>query len=162
MADVAYDLFTSATSGGSNAYEIMIWMANYNAGPISYTYSSSGAPTPIATVTIASRTWSLYYGSNGSNLVYSFLPPANTTITSFSADLKLFLQVRSPFSQLDSISECILTVPYVPVPHHVPRPLVVAIPHNRSSWYRANVRHERYSHHVCFHLLLRQGNALVN
>lgn len=90
VADVAYDFFTSATSGGSAAYEVMVWLANYNAGPISYTYSSSGAPTPIATVSIASRTWSLYYGSNGSNLVYSFLPPSGTTVTSFSADMKLF------------------------------------------------------------------------
>ena len=35
----------------------MIWLANYNAGPISYTYGSDGKPTPIATVNVASRTW---------------------------------------------------------------------------------------------------------
>jgi len=91
VGDVAYDLFTSATSGGSNAYEIMIWLANYNAGPISYKYGSDGKPTPIATVSLASRTWNLYYGSNGANLVYSFLPPSGTTITNFNADLKVFL-----------------------------------------------------------------------
>ena len=35
----------------------MIWLANYNAGPISYTYGSDGKPIPIATVNVASRTW---------------------------------------------------------------------------------------------------------
>lgn len=75
----------------------MIWLANYNAGPISYNYSSSGAPIPIGTVTIGARTWSVYYGSDGTNLVYSFLPPANTVIASFSADLKLYLTVRKNF-----------------------------------------------------------------
>ncbi|KAF8313632.1 concanavalin A-like lectin/glucanase [Clavulina sp. PMI_390] len=90
VADIAYDLFTSSSSGGSAAYEIMIWLANYNAGPISYTYSSSGAPTPVASsISIAGHTWNLYYGSNGSNLVYSFLPTSGT-ITSFSGDIKLF------------------------------------------------------------------------
>ena len=44
VADVAYDLFTSNTAGGSNVNEIMIWLANYNDGPISYTYDSSGQP----------------------------------------------------------------------------------------------------------------------
>lgn len=34
-ADVAYDVFTSATAGGSEAYEMMVWLANINAGPIS-------------------------------------------------------------------------------------------------------------------------------
>ncbi|EIN10056.1 glycoside hydrolase family 12 protein [Punctularia strigosozonata HHB-11173 SS5] len=91
VADVAYDLFTSATSGGSNAYEIMIWLANYNSGPISYTYSSSGSAVAIKTgVSLAGYTWSLYYGSNGSNYVYSFLP--SSTITSFSGDVNLFLK----------------------------------------------------------------------
>lgn len=27
VADVAYDIFTSSTAGGSNEYEIMIWLA---------------------------------------------------------------------------------------------------------------------------------------
>jgi hypothetical protein len=58
VADVAYDLFTSATSGGANAYEIMIWLANYNAGPISYSYGSNGQPTPVASgVSLAGHTW---------------------------------------------------------------------------------------------------------
>ncbi|EIW75755.1 hypothetical protein CONPUDRAFT_159157 [Coniophora puteana RWD-64-598 SS2] len=92
VADVAYDTFTSATSGGSAAYEIMVWMANYNAGPISATYGSDGSPTPIASdITIGSYTWNLYSGSNGSNAVYSFLPTSGD-ITSFSGDLYAFFQ----------------------------------------------------------------------
>jgi xyloglucan-specific endo-beta-1,4-glucanase len=94
VANIAYDLFTSATSGGSNAYEIMIWLANYNAGPISYTWGSDGKPVPVkSNVSLAGRTWNLYYGSNGANLVYSFLPTSGT-VTSFSGDLNLFLKVR--------------------------------------------------------------------
>jgi hypothetical protein len=57
VADVAYDLFTSSSPGGSNEYEIMIFLANFNAGPISYTYSFDGEPTDIATVTLAGQQW---------------------------------------------------------------------------------------------------------
>ncbi|PSR73116.1 hypothetical protein PHLCEN_2v11018 [Hermanssonia centrifuga] len=91
VADVAYDLFTSNTAGGSNVNEIMIWLANINAGPISATYSSSGQPVPVASnLSIAGHTWNLYSGSNGANNVFSFLPTSGT-ITSFSGDLKAFL-----------------------------------------------------------------------
>ncbi|KAF7976451.1 hypothetical protein HWV62_6695 [Athelia sp. TMB] len=105
VADVAYDLFTSATSGGSNAYEIMIWLANYNAGPISYTYGSNGQPTPVAAnITIGGYTWNLYYGSNGSNYVYSFLPTSGVH-TAFSADLKAFFTAGTePTSSTSSIT----------------------------------------------------------
>ena len=34
VADVAYDLFTSDAPGGKEKYEMMIWLANINAGPI--------------------------------------------------------------------------------------------------------------------------------
>lgn len=91
VADIAYDLFTSSTSGGSNEYEIMIWLDNINAGPISYTYGSDGSATPIvSSVTIAGYTWDLYYGSNGSNYVYSFLTSDESAIKSFSGDLMDF------------------------------------------------------------------------
>lgn len=83
VADVAYDLWLAPTSGGTNAYEIMIWLAAYGgAGPISSTGSS------IATVTIGSNSYKLYYGLNGSTKVYSFV--ATSTITSYSGDLKAF------------------------------------------------------------------------
>ncbi|KAJ3871971.1 glycoside hydrolase family 12 protein [Lentinula edodes] len=92
VADVAYDIFTSATSGGSAANEIMIWLANYNAGPISSSYNADGQPNPIASdISIAGYSWNLYSGSNGANAVWSFLPSTSgTTITSFSGDINLF------------------------------------------------------------------------
>ncbi|KIK57430.1 glycoside hydrolase family 12 protein [Collybiopsis luxurians FD-317 M1] len=93
VADVAYDLFTSNSAGGSATNEIMIWLANYNAGPISSSYNSAGQPNPIATgISLAGHTWNLYSGSNGANAVWSFLPSTSgTTITSFSGDIKTFL-----------------------------------------------------------------------
>ncbi|KIP09316.1 glycoside hydrolase family 12 protein [Phlebiopsis gigantea 11061_1 CR5-6] len=91
VADVAYDLFTSKTAGGKNTNEIMIWLANFNAGPLSYTYGSNGKPTPVASnLSLAGHTWSLYHGNNGANEVWSFLPSSGT-ITSFSGDLNTFL-----------------------------------------------------------------------
>ncbi|KAJ8455408.1 hypothetical protein ONZ51_g12472 [Trametes cubensis] len=91
VADVAYDLFTSNTAGGSNVNEIMIWLANFNAGPISSQYGSDGKPVPVASnLSIAGHTWNLYSGSNGANAVFSFLPTSGT-ITSFSGDIKAFL-----------------------------------------------------------------------
>ncbi|KAJ3551741.1 hypothetical protein NM688_g4530 [Phlebia brevispora] len=91
VADVAYDLFTSNTAGGSNVNEIMVWLANINAGPISAVYNASGDPVPVASdISLAGHTWNLYSGSNGANNVFSFLP-ASGTVTSFSGDLKTFL-----------------------------------------------------------------------
>jgi len=91
VADVAYDLFTSNSAGGSNVNEIMVWLANINAGPISAVYNSNGTPQPVASnLNIAGHTWNLYSGSNGANNVFSFLPTSGT-ITSFSGDLLAFL-----------------------------------------------------------------------
>ncbi|KAJ2987233.1 hypothetical protein NUW54_g9487 [Trametes sanguinea] len=57
VADIAYDLFTSNTAGGSNVNEIMIWLANFNAGPISSQYGSDGKPVPVASnLSIAGHT----------------------------------------------------------------------------------------------------------
>ncbi|KAL0958812.1 hypothetical protein HGRIS_014131 [Hohenbuehelia grisea] len=93
VADVAYDLFTSSSPGGNNVNEIMIWLANYNAGPISSQYNSDGTPKPVASnVSLAGHTWNVYFGSNGANNVYSFLPTGNGIITSFSGDLNTFLK----------------------------------------------------------------------
>ncbi|KIJ55836.1 glycoside hydrolase family 12 protein [Sphaerobolus stellatus SS14] len=90
VADVAYDLFTASTPNGTNVNEIMIWLANYNAGPISSQYNSDGTPKPAApNVTLAGHTWNLYSGSNGANNVFSFLP-ASGTITSFNTDILPF------------------------------------------------------------------------
>ncbi|CAK5272443.1 unnamed protein product [Mycena citricolor] len=92
VADVAYDMFTSTSAGGKNVNEIMIWLANFNSGPISFHWTAQGQAIPIATgLSFAGHTWNLYYGNNGSNDVYSFLPTSGT-ITGFSGDLYTFLQ----------------------------------------------------------------------
>lgn len=85
VADVSYDLWLAPTSGGTNKYEIMVWLAAYGgAGPISSTGSA------LATVTIAGSSWKLYSGPNGDTTVFSFV--ATSTITSFSGDLNLFFK----------------------------------------------------------------------
>ncbi|KAF2757116.1 endoglucanase A precursor [Pseudovirgaria hyperparasitica] len=85
IANVAYDLFTSSSTGGSAEYEVMIWLnALGGAGPI----SSTG--TNIATPSVAGKSWKLYYGLNGSMKVYSFV--ASSAITSFSGDLMDFIK----------------------------------------------------------------------
>jgi len=110
VADVAFDLFTSNTAGGSNANEIMIWLANYNAGPISAVYNSNGTPQPKASnISLGGNTWNLYFGSNGANNVYSFLPTGSTIVTSFSADINLFLKYLTSSQGLSS-SQFLTTV----------------------------------------------------
>lgn len=83
VTNVAYDLFTSSSTGGSAEYEIMIWLAAIGgAGPISSTGSV------IATPTLAGVTWNLYKGVNGQMTVFSFVAPSQ--VASFSGDLKAF------------------------------------------------------------------------
>ncbi|KAJ7064978.1 glycoside hydrolase family 12 protein [Mycena amicta] len=92
VADVAYDLFTSNSAGGAAVNEIMIWLANFNAGPISAVFNSAGQAVPIVSnLSLAGHTWNLYSGSNGANNVFSFLPTSGT-VTSFSGDINLFLK----------------------------------------------------------------------
>ncbi|KAF5391000.1 hypothetical protein D9757_003973 [Collybiopsis confluens] len=90
VADVAYDMFTSNTAAATT--EIMVWLANINAGPISASFNAAGQPNPVASgISLAGHTWNLYSGSNGANAVFSFLPStAGTQITSFSGDLMTF------------------------------------------------------------------------
>jgi xyloglucan-specific endo-beta-1,4-glucanase len=88
VADVSFDLFTSSTSGGTNEYEIMIWLAALNgAGPISSTGSA------VATTAVGGVYFQLYKGTNGDTTVYSFV--AKKTTTSFSADLMDFFTYLS-------------------------------------------------------------------
>ncbi|KAJ4422628.1 hypothetical protein N0V82_002747 [Gnomoniopsis sp. IMI 355080] len=85
ITDVSYDLWLSPTSGGTDAYEIMVWLGAYGgAGPI----SSSGSA--IATIDIAGHSWKLYSGPNGDTTVYSFV--ASSNVTNFSGDLNLFFK----------------------------------------------------------------------
>ena len=75
----------------------MVWLANFNAGPISSQYGSDGNPVPVASdLSIAGHSWNLYSGSNGANAVFSFLPTSGT-ITSFSGDLKDFFDVSGSY-----------------------------------------------------------------
>jgi len=94
VSNVAYDLFTALTPGGNNHNEIMIWLANFNDGPISASYDSNGNAIPVATkiVLAPGYTWDLYSGSNGENPVYSFLPSNGLSIMNFNGDLKVFLK----------------------------------------------------------------------
>lgn len=83
MADVSYDLWLAPTSGGTNSYEIMVWLAALGgAGPI----SSSGSA--VATPTIGGYSWSLYSGTNGDTTVLSFV--ATSKIESWSGDMMDF------------------------------------------------------------------------
>jgi xyloglucan-specific endo-beta-1,4-glucanase len=85
VSNVAFDLFTSSSATGSAEYEVMIWLGAFGgAGPISSTGS------PIATVTLAGRSWSLYNGLNGSMNVFSFVAASN--VQSFSGDLTEFTE----------------------------------------------------------------------
>lgn len=85
VADVSYDLWLAPTSGGTNSYEIMVWLAAMGgAGPISANGSAVG------TMTIAGTSWSLYSGTNGATKVYSFV--ASSEVTSFDGDLNDFFK----------------------------------------------------------------------
>ncbi|KAK0475890.1 glycoside hydrolase family 12 protein [Armillaria novae-zelandiae] len=95
-ANVAYDLFTSSSASGKNEYEIMIWLDNVNAKPISYHYDATGAAiATVKSLSIAGYKWDLYYGNNGSNYVYSFLTSDKSAVKSFSGDLMDFFDVLS-------------------------------------------------------------------
>ncbi|KAF8448373.1 concanavalin A-like lectin/glucanase domain-containing protein [Terfezia claveryi] len=88
VADVAYDIFTASTSGGTAEYEVMIWLASIGgAGPI----SSTGSPVASG-IRLAGQTWNLYKGPNGSMTVFSFVATSNRGIVSnFTGDAKTFL-----------------------------------------------------------------------
>lgn len=83
VCDVSYDLWLAPTSGGTNSYEIMVWLAAIGgAGPISATGSAVASPK------IAGVTWSLFAGTNGDTTVYSFV--AGSQVGDFSGDLNEF------------------------------------------------------------------------
>lgn len=85
IADVAYDMFTSSSTGGSAEYEVMIWLAALGgAGPITSTGS------PVASVTIENVAWNLYDGYNGAMHVFSFVAPKQ--VTKFNGDLAAFFK----------------------------------------------------------------------
>ncbi|KAF8443927.1 glycoside hydrolase family 12 protein [Boletus edulis BED1] len=106
--DVAFDLFTSYSPDGNDSNEVMIWMANFNAGPISYNYGSDGKSVPIATdIPIAGHTWDLHLGWNGVNTVWSFIPTKGV-IRAFKGDIYGFLTYLTGNGHISS-SEYLVT-----------------------------------------------------
>ena len=88
-ADVSYDMFLADSTdnaanvayvGDARSYEIMIWLAAIQIGPI-----SSTGDTPLTSTTIGGINWKLYKGPNGSTTVFSFV--ADPQITDYSGDL---------------------------------------------------------------------------
>jgi xyloglucan-specific endo-beta-1,4-glucanase len=91
VADVAWDLFTSSSSGGSHAYEIMIWLAAYGGTqPIAASYNSAGKAVSVNSFTEKSVTYDLYKGTNSGWTVLSFVP-ASSTVNSYSGNLMDFI-----------------------------------------------------------------------
>jgi len=86
--DSAYDLWVKGTT--SARIEIMLWMS-YRGGaqPIAKSYDASGAVADATNVTVGGHTWNVFYGSNGSNDVASFVRTSNTTTG--TVDIKAIL-----------------------------------------------------------------------
>ncbi|EEY65340.1 cell 12A endoglucanase, putative [Phytophthora infestans T30-4] len=91
VANVAFDMFTASTLGGTAEYEVMVWLqAIGGAGPLSNTEK------PIKEVSIGGVNFSLIHGMNGNMTVFSYV--AANTINSFSTDFKQF------FNELPAIN----------------------------------------------------------
>ena len=94
----------------TNAHEIMLWL-NYtgtsagcgNVKPISYNWSSAGCAIPVySNVSVGGSTWNVYQGTNGSNLVYSFLRTTKTNNTTI--DLKAILTYLEGLGWLSNVT----------------------------------------------------------
>ncbi|MBP0625337.1 GH12 family glycosyl hydrolase domain-containing protein [Cupriavidus consociatus] len=79
-----FDIWTD-----DKAHEIMVWL-NYtgtsagcgNVKPISYNWTSDGCAIPHhSNVSLSGGTWNVYVGTNGRNMVYSFLRTDKTNNT---------------------------------------------------------------------------------
>ncbi|KAL0577626.1 hypothetical protein V5O48_004351 [Marasmius crinis-equi] len=94
VSNVALTISTTRAPGKPNANKIMIWLANYNAKPLSHNRDDAGNAVPVATnVTLAEQNWNLYIGTNGATTVYSFLPSATSSeLKSFQADANDFVK----------------------------------------------------------------------
>jgi xyloglucan-specific endo-beta-1,4-glucanase len=93
----------------------MVWLANFEAGPISTSLTIDGTPIPITgNISLVGHDWysslpytegceilkpillprDLYDKINGTNHIYSFLPSDHAPITSFEGDLYTFLEAN--------------------------------------------------------------------
>ena len=87
--ETTYDLWVKGTT--SSRIEIMLWM-NYTGavGPIASAYDASGKPVADkANVTVGGHSWNVYFGTNGSNDVVSFVRTSNTSAG--NVDIKALL-----------------------------------------------------------------------
>ncbi|WP_425435483.1 GH12 family glycosyl hydrolase domain-containing protein [Paraburkholderia ribeironis] len=94
---------------GSKAHEIMLWL-NYtgtsagcgNVKPISYNWTSDGCAIPLhSNVSLSGGTWNVYVGSNGSNMVYSFLRTTKTDNTTI--DVLAFMKYLKSLNYFDDV-----------------------------------------------------------
>ena len=84
--EAAYDMWLRTPGGGNTRIELMVWMYTYKTGPISSIVASTKP-------TIGDYTWTVHYGSNGSNATISLVntnPTTGTTanVTSGTIDVK--------------------------------------------------------------------------
>ena len=83
--EAAYDIWLRTPGGGNTRIELMIWMYTYKTGPISSVVASTKP-------TIGDYTWTVHYGSNGSNatilLVNTSSSGATANVTSGTVDVK--------------------------------------------------------------------------
>ena len=84
--EAAYDMWLRTPGGGNTRIELMVWMYTYKTGPISSIVASTKP-------TIGDYTWTVHYGSNGSNATISLVNTSPSTgktanVTSGTIDVK--------------------------------------------------------------------------
>jgi len=84
--EAAYDIWLRTPGGGGTRIELMVWMYTYKTGPISSVVASTKPK-------IGDYTWTVHYGSNGSNATISLVNTnpstgATANVTSGTIDVK--------------------------------------------------------------------------
>ena len=84
--EAAYDIWLRTPGGGNTRIELMVWMYTYKTGPISSIVATTKPK-------IGDYTWTVHYGSNGSNATISLVNTNPTTgatanVTSGTIDVK--------------------------------------------------------------------------
>ena len=84
--EAAYDMWLRTPGGGNTRIELMVWMYTYKTGPISSVVATTKP-------TIGDYTWTVHYGSNGSNATISLVNTnpstgATANVTSGTIDVK--------------------------------------------------------------------------
>jgi hypothetical protein len=102
--EAAYDIWLRTPGGGNTRIELMVWMYTYKTGPISSIVASTKPK-------IGDYTWTVHYGSNGSNATISLVntSASGTTanVTSGTIDIKgildwLIANNTTQYGQFDS------------------------------------------------------------